>query len=215
MHLVMFDIDGTLIQSNEFDGMLFVKAVSDVLGISISSNWEEYRHVTDAGILDESINVYEVTGDRDQIHRDVKARYVELTRQYIDKNNLEIKEIAGACSFISGLRTRENVRIAFATGSWEETAIMKLNTVGIETEGIAFASSSDETSRTMIMGLAQKRAGSEVMFEKKTYFGDGIWDREAAKYLSYRFIAIGNDAGHTVSINDYSNREQIYDLLGI
>ena len=51
MHLIAFDIDGTLIDSDEFDSELFVQAVQAVLGIDIDDNWSVYRHVTDGGIM--------------------------------------------------------------------------------------------------------------------------------------------------------------------
>lgn len=33
VHLVMFDIDGTLVESYDFDSICFVDAVHDVLGV--------------------------------------------------------------------------------------------------------------------------------------------------------------------------------------
>jgi len=52
---VIFDVDGTLIDSNEFDSRLYTTAIRDVLGndVLIRPRWIDYRHVTDAGILRE------------------------------------------------------------------------------------------------------------------------------------------------------------------
>ncbi len=52
MHLIVFDVDGTLVESDEFDGVLYAKAVRDVLDIDVDEDWSSYRHVTDSGILD-------------------------------------------------------------------------------------------------------------------------------------------------------------------
>lgn len=35
VHLVMFDIDGTLVESYDFDSICFVDAVHDVLGVRL------------------------------------------------------------------------------------------------------------------------------------------------------------------------------------
>ena len=52
MHAVIFDIDGTLVQSVEVDESLYVKAIRSVLGqIEFRSNWADYEFVTDTGIL--------------------------------------------------------------------------------------------------------------------------------------------------------------------
>ncbi len=54
MDAIVFDIDGTLVDSDEVDGRLFVTAVQRVLGVAgIRSDWTSYKHVTDQGILRE------------------------------------------------------------------------------------------------------------------------------------------------------------------
>src|SRR5579862_9125421 len=52
---VIFDIDGTLIDSNDFDSRFYASAVRHVLGkdVMIRPGWIDYRHVTDSGILQE------------------------------------------------------------------------------------------------------------------------------------------------------------------
>ena len=51
----MFDIDGTLVNSNDFDEECYLKAAETVLSVKISSDWENYEHATDSGILNEVI----------------------------------------------------------------------------------------------------------------------------------------------------------------
>ena len=64
MHLIVFDVDGTLVESDEFDGVLYAKAVRDVLDIEVDDDWTGYRHVTDNGILDEILDRHAVEMDR-------------------------------------------------------------------------------------------------------------------------------------------------------
>nr|MDZ8017280.1 hypothetical protein [Nostoc sp. SerVER01] len=48
----MFDIDGTLTESNNLDNESYLQALYEVFGFSeVSSNWKSYTHVTDACIL--------------------------------------------------------------------------------------------------------------------------------------------------------------------
>ncbi|MCC5668027.1 HAD family hydrolase [Nostoc sp. CHAB 5784] len=52
MKLVMFDIDGTLTESNSLDDESYLQALHEVFGFSeILSDWTSYTHVTDACIL--------------------------------------------------------------------------------------------------------------------------------------------------------------------
>ena len=52
MIAVIFDIDGTLVESFQFDGIIYASAVKDVLGeVYINDNWNQYKNITDSGIL--------------------------------------------------------------------------------------------------------------------------------------------------------------------
>lgn len=54
MHLVMFDIDGTLTQTYGPDERCFVRALDEVFGFTdINTDWASYTHCSDSGILDE------------------------------------------------------------------------------------------------------------------------------------------------------------------
>ena len=70
MHLVMFDIDGTLIESSDFDTECFRAAVKDVLKIPVDT--KNYRHVTDSGILRQIIAALHLQEDHESIIASVK-----------------------------------------------------------------------------------------------------------------------------------------------
>ena len=42
--------------SNEFDNDCYLAAVKEVLGIPLDTNWEKYQHLTDWGILRQTLN---------------------------------------------------------------------------------------------------------------------------------------------------------------
>ena len=64
MHALLFDIDGTLLDSNGVDGELYITAVRCVLSdVRIRESWGCYRHVTDAGILDEILSDNGIAND--------------------------------------------------------------------------------------------------------------------------------------------------------
>ena len=78
-HLVMFDIDGTLVDSARVDSRLYVRAVRETLGgeIYIDETWRPYAHVTDSGILDEILVQHRFREPLDALRAEVKRRFVE------------------------------------------------------------------------------------------------------------------------------------------
>ena len=213
--LVMFDIDGTLIDSREYDASLFKQAIKEVLDIEIGDNWSSYRHVTGGGILEEIIETCGIVYDRHLIHDKVKQLFFDLNEKYLAERPQALREIPGARMFIDRLRDIESVTLAVATGGWEETARMKLEGVGIETAGLVLASSSDAHSRTEIIKLAERRALAGKDISRKTYFGDGIWDKRACEILDYNFIAIGDNVDHDTRFPDFLSVQAIISHLGL
>jgi len=211
----MFDIDGTLVNSSEFDEMCYLKAARIVLGVEISSNWEDYTFATDAGILDEAINRYSIPGSKKYIHEKFKQVFKKLISEYIASNPDDVQEVEGASQFFQHLCTLDTVRVAIATGGWEETAKLKLKAANINLNGCAFASSSDHYKRTEIMKIAESRASGPIPFKSKTYFGDASWDKKASKMLNYRFVLVGNRIEHEIQIDDYKNKADVLNMLGL
>ncbi|MGP9764889.1 HAD family hydrolase [Halomonas sp. AOP13-D3-9] len=212
MHLVLFDIDGTLVESYDFDTECFQAATKDILGVTIGPDWSRYNHVTDAGILTEVIEELHLQSDSERITTEVKARFVSRVADYISCH--DVFPIFGAYEFISQLVARQDVALAFATGGWSESARMKLEAAGICFPSIPLASSSDHFRRIEIMRLAERRAGNGH-YDAITYFGDGPWDQKASETLGYNFISVGNRISSPQSIRDYSEADVAFRYIGL
>ena len=212
MHLVMFDVDGTLVDSSGFEDECFLKAIHDVIKTPVDSDWSNYAHVTDTGILNDIIDRNGLAGDREHIHSEVKRSFIRYVQSYL--SHTRAREIEGAAAFIQNLRRRDDVALAIATGGWEETARLKLTSAGIDHAGIAFASGSDHTTRTGIMKIAEEKTGGKV-FIAKTYFGDAIWDLKASRELNYNFILVGDRIHHPKQIMDFHPSAPILALIGL
>ena len=209
MHLVLFDIDGTLVDSDEFDSELYVAAVRKVLGIEIGDDWSAYRNVTDGGILDEIIDNAGLNADRLRIHSEVKAVFAGLVSEYLDEREGRLPEIEGAGTFLAELKSLPDVSMALATGGWEETARMKLRAAGLDRYSLPLASGSDALTRVEIMQIAENRALDGRDADRRTYFGDGVWDKRASEELGYDFIAIGDKVQHNARYPDFRCKRTI------
>ncbi len=155
----MFDIDGTLIESHDFDSECFTEAVKEVTGYEIDTDWSRYKHVTDTGILNQFFKEMNIE-NTEIAHESIKGVFLSKIQTRIAKK--PISEIVGASAFIASLKGLENVAISFATGGWYESAILKLESAGIDISNIPIASANDHHSRIEIMKIAEKRAVKET-----------------------------------------------------
>ncbi len=210
MNLVMFDIDGTLVQSYEFDGKCYFEAVEKVLQTSIKKDWLKYQNVTDSGILDEILSKMNLESERLSLHFEVKKEFTKRIKEHIQCNKVE--PILGAVEFVAKLKNRNDVTLAIATGGWRETAILKLEAAGFDFSGIPIASASDHFNRVEIMKIAEEKTGLD--FETKTYFGDGEWDKKASEILGYNFVLVGDRFEHSQRIPNFTFSQKALKFIG-
>ncbi len=215
MQLVMFDIDGTLVDSNAFDSDLYAQAIQTELGVQVDKIWASYRNVTDSGILEELLEQHASDGDWVKLGSRVKSKFIDLIHEYVTSKHHLVEAIPGACKLLDRFKQLPDVTVAIATGGWRETAELKLKAVGIDYEDLAFATASEARSRIEIMQLAERQAASHAVFSRKTYFGDATWDQQASKKLGYNFVAVGSQVEHTIKFEDLSDHEAIFELLGL
>jgi len=208
----MFDVDGTLVKSCDFDEECFVAAVLEVLGHDIDANWDSYEHVSDAGILNEHLEKRGIVSGHEEIIHAVKRSFIVKIQKYLAKT--PAVEVPGASELIKQLKEYESVSISIATGGWQETAVLKLQSAGIDVFGIPIASSNDHYSRTEIMKVAKEKANI-CLDHPITYFGDEAWDLKASCELGYHFVLVGNRIEYEYSVNDLKNINQILSLIGL
>jgi phosphoglycolate phosphatase-like HAD superfamily hydrolase len=195
MHLIMFDLDGTLVDSNPIDSDCYLQALVDVFGFDLSTidrDWGNYPHVTDVGIL-QTLCQTELgrAPTPDEVSR-YQQRFLALLHIEIGKQPLQ--SIAGASEILAQLSSDPHYAIALATGAWGKTARLKLQVTGLDRLISTTACADDAYARVEIMRCAYNRSISayqQSQFESVTYIGDGVWDGIAAKDLDYHFIGIG------------------------
>jgi phosphoglycolate phosphatase-like HAD superfamily hydrolase len=212
-HIVMFDVDGTLVDSAGFDGHLYAEAVRAVLGVDVDETWASYANVTDSGVLEQILAEREFERPLDELRSRVKGRFIELTHDYLVRHPEAVHEVSGARAFVETLHTVPGIRVAVATGGWRETALLKLRGIGLNVDALAIATASDTVERSKIMQLAEQRAMNGIAPSKKTYFGDTVWDKRASAELGYRFIAIGGKVEHETLFDDFTDREAVLECL--
>lgn len=195
MHLVMFDVDGTLVDTHDFDSTIFNRALKDVFNIDITDEWMNYGHVTDPGILVEAVDKKlgrVVTEKEYDLFRD---HFCDLLSEAITDNPDTCKPIKGALELFQNLVGDDEVFVAVATGAWGPSACFKLGAAGYPLNRLVMATADDEAVRAEIMMTAYERAierSGVDLFETITYVGDAPWDKVATAQLGWRFIGVGD-----------------------
>ncbi len=191
MHAIIFDIDGTLLESASVDADLYFDAVREVLGPVRLRPLSDYEHVTDSGILLQVLSDNGHAAD-EGLFKSIKSGFIDRLRMHIDTVG-PFPEIAGASQFLRSLRTSDRIFTALATGGWRESALLKLASAGLDVSDIPLVTSDESHSRVEIMRLALRHAGDGV--RSVTYFGDGSWDKRACETLGWRFVPVGSNLG--------------------
>jgi FMN phosphatase YigB (HAD superfamily) len=202
IHAVIFDIDGTLLQSAAVDDALYQSAVRSVLGDAmIRPNLLDYDYVSDSGILSQIFSdnsVAEVIEPEAQI----KSCFVRLLSDHIAAQG-PFKEIPGARDFLKRFDDSSEHAVGIATGGWRASALLKLETAGFGDFDVPIATSDDARDRQEIMRIALSQLGDS--FSSVTYYGDGPWDRDASRQLGWNFVAVGSGLG---GIESYASIEE-------
>jgi phosphoglycolate phosphatase-like HAD superfamily hydrolase len=184
---VVFDLDGTLVDSDAFDGDLYIAAIRQVIGdVEIDASWRRYRHVTDAGVLAQIIEEVGVA-DADRVKSEVRQLFGSLVQRHLASGGACLA-IPGAQAALARLQSSGH-KVGVATGGWGHTARLKLDHAGIPAESLVIASSDDSADRVEIMTMCLERLGG--VRDRAIYVGDGLWDLEASRKAGWAFIGVG------------------------
>ena len=196
MKLAIFDIDGTLTNTDDVDSRCFVQAFSDEFQIkNINTNWAEYGHTTDSGITLQIFQEYFGRAPEASELSRLQRRFLNLLQEKYTATPALFVEIPGASVMLQRLVQAQDWAIAFATGGWRASACVKLQAAGLDVEGLPMAFADDSISREDIVRTAIARAKAlyaQPDFEKIVCIGDGIWDVMTAAQLELAFVGVGS-----------------------
>jgi phosphoglycolate phosphatase-like HAD superfamily hydrolase len=224
MKLVMFDIDGTLTQTDQADQTCFVQALREIFGFSdVNTDWASYPHCSDSGILEV---LFQSRAGRSPLPAEVSAFQVHFLSLLASATAVQpFSPIPGAQDFLCRLIEDPAFAVSLATGAWEASARFKLASAGLALQQIPAAFSDDAHTREAIMQASLARAArshSRDAFDVVIYVGDGVWDARASRNLGFSFIGISHEpakverlytegAGHV--FHDYVDADSFYDCL--
>ena len=191
-HAVILDIDGTLLESAEVDDRLYRYAIRQVLGeVSLRGSLADYTHVTDTGILRQILADNGLARSAATI-ADVQDAFITALGEHI-RSSGPFARFPGARRFVAALQKSERLEVAIATGGWRRSALLKLESAGIDASTLPLKTSDDAHERTDIMRAALESLPGP--FTSIVYYGDGVWDQAACRLLGWRFSPVGTPLG--------------------
>jgi phosphoglycolate phosphatase-like HAD superfamily hydrolase len=209
--LAIFDIDGTLTDTNGVDDDCYRAAVADALDIDPGVyDWAKAAHITDAGIFQWVAGELGRPAPSSAETDRAIATLGEQLAAVCEREPHRFAEIAGARAALSAMQA-EGWCVAVATGCWGVSARLKLRAAGIEVPGEVVACADDAIARADIVQLAQRRAERHYdrTFDRVVSLGDGPWDVRAAIELNMPFIGMGGreselrELGASTVLRDY------------
>jgi phosphoglycolate phosphatase len=199
MRLVLFDIDGTLLDSSGMGRASMQRALAEVFG---SPGQPSYRYdgKTDKQIVRDTMRL---EGHSDE-HIDSRMEklidlYLDGLRTGVKSGKFHVRPLDGVVDLLDALEAHEDVVLGLLTGNVEPGARVKLSAAGIDPDRFRVnAFGSDHEHRPQLPAIAQRRAsetlGLDIAGERVIVIGDTPADIECGRALGAK--AIGVASGH-------------------
>lgn len=197
MRLVLFDIDGTLLNSTGAGRSAMQRALHKVFG---SSGDPAYRY---DGKTDKQIvrDVMRLEGHSDE-HIDSKMEklvdlYLDALREGVASPKFNVHPLEGVMEILDVLEARDDIVLGLLTGNVEPGARVKLTAAGIDPDRFRInAFGSDHEHRPELPAIAQRRAseslGLSISGEKMIVIGDTPADITCGRALGARAIGVAS-----------------------
>ncbi len=224
MKLVIFDIDGTLTDTVKVDDHCYGESLKEMLKIDISNlDWQKIKEDgtgTDTGMLMAICKMLCNGKPRPEEKRLVFYYFKAcLTKTSLKEPN-RFQPVKGGIDFLRDICSKEGYKVAIATGSWEETGLIKLKAAGYDISNLPYANCNKHSNRTEIIKHAIKLSDFHGDYSDIYYIGDGAWDLKATEILGINFVGIDyyddgmlKNLGAEHVFKDFTDFKQIYKAL--
>jgi phosphoglycolate phosphatase-like HAD superfamily hydrolase len=187
--VVIFDIDGTLLDSVRFHHAALIATYAS-LGVGLGSrSLSEFPHYTDSAIfsqlVDESRGGLATAGELERLDERLEREYTRL------RFASAVSPIAGAEALLRALGADPRFEISFATGAMRRASLHKLRLLDVDPEGALITTASEFQTRERIVTEAVRLAAARRRRRVRVVsIGDGVWDQRAAERLAIPFLAV-------------------------
>lgn len=178
---VLFDVDGTLVDSNYLHIQAWQEAF-EAVGHPVDG-WRVHRAIG----MDSAALLHELLGDeQERLGDSAKQEHSARYRRLADR----LRPLPGARELLAGLRER-GIAVVLATSAPSEELEILLEVLGLA-DGEVVTTNADDVDEAKphpgIVQVALDRAG--VSADRAVFVGDSVWDAIAAGRAGLRAIGV-------------------------
>jgi phosphoglycolate phosphatase-like HAD superfamily hydrolase len=230
--LVLFDIDGTLVDSAGAGRAGLLHSFRVVFGVDDLEG--PVGRVRFGGKTDPAI-IADIAREAGIPAASVEARYTELQKAYLEALRRELarddprrRVMPGVRTLLDVLTGRPDVFLGLVTGNVEEGARAKLDAFGLNRYFVDGGFASDHPERNEITRIAHerlsRRAGFRFPADRVMVVGDTELDIESARANAFRSIAVPSGwvprerleaAGPDVLLEDLTDPAAVLAAMGL
>jgi phosphoglycolate phosphatase-like HAD superfamily hydrolase len=190
--LLLFDIDGTLLQVDDATRQAINKAFSEIFRLENPQQNVPFAGRTDLGIFKDIAQYLLKRPFQDGELKQVTDRYISLLPGELVKCPFRL--MPGVTQLLPMLAAKEDIILGLETGNLEKSAYMKLRRGGLDqyfTFG-GFGSDSEERSEFIRIAIsrARKLNHGSILNENIFLIGDSPYDIKAGKKAGIKTIGV-------------------------
>jgi len=191
--LVLFDIDGTLVDSGKQPRRAFAEAMLEVYGETGDIYHHDFSGKTDPRIMLDLLS--EVGFARDDVVRwlpSARDAYLDRLDEYLDRDHMRL--LPGLPALLDALVARADIALGLLTGNFERGAKIKLSRFGIDRYFPFGSYGDDQFDRNDLPPVALARAhallGRRFDAADVVIVGDSLRDVECAQAHGLKCLAV-------------------------
>jgi phosphoglycolate phosphatase-like HAD superfamily hydrolase len=191
MRLLLFDIDGTLVNVTGGVDSAVSHAIRTVTGRPVCTDGVTFAGRTDPAIFSDVLRVSGVPNPT-AVLDDVIRTYAERAQETIGAG--DVTTLPGVSALLADLSRRPDVCLGLVTGNVESVAYHKLRRAGLASYFSVGAFGSDHADRDELPPMALRRASSQAdtsfSLHRTTVIGDTQHDIQCARASGARVAAV-------------------------
>lgn len=218
MRLILFDIDGTLLECGPQVRPILAEILTQVFGTAGRVETYDFAGRTDPGIVLDLLT--EAGMPQEEILArlpEAKRRYAELLERSLDRERMRL--LPGVLEVLEGLLRRDDVALGLLTGNWEPGARTKLSRFDLNRFFDFGAFGCDGVYRSdlppVALDRAERRLGRRFRPEETLIVGDTLHDVACARAHGIPVLAVATGRTTAETLREGGADRVVADLTAI